>query len=117
MIKNIIFDLGGVILNLDHLKTIQAFKELGANDIDTFYSQRHQETMFDEFEIGKISADIFRDKFNHRLNLNLPKAAFDQAWNAMLLDLPKERLEFIKQLRQHYKIFLFSNINEIHLET
>lgn len=113
-IKNIIFDLGGVIFNIDYQKTSEAFKKLGATNFDQFYSQSQQHKLFDDFETGKISASEFRSGLRKALDLVATDDEIDAAWNAMLLDLPIKRLEFIKSLRKDYKVFLYSNINEIH---
>lgn len=115
-IKNIIFDLGGVILNIDFQRTHEAFQKLGGIKFATLYSQQSQSSVFDEFEIGRISADTFRNTLKTQLNLNIRDEEFDAAWNAMLLNLPKKRLDFIYQLRKEFRIFLFSNTNEIHLK-
>lgn len=115
-IKNIIFDLGGVILNIDYNLTISAFRDLGVSDFNKIYNQNNQDSLFDDFDTGKISSGTFRKKLASRLNIIVNDKKFDEAWNAMLLDLPLKRLEFIKSLRKKYKIYLFSNINEIHLK-
>lgn len=114
MIRNIIFDLGGVLLNLDMKKTRDAFIELGMPDFDEHFTQAKQSGMFDLFDCGKISPGEFRAE----LKKYLPEASdekIDRAWNAMLQDLPPERLELLKLLSQKYRLFLLSNTNEIHV--
>ena len=115
-IKNIIFDLGGVILDLDFKQTFEAFDRLGAHHLEQWYSQNKQDPLFDQFDVGKITPSQFRKTLMQKLNITASDIAFDQAWNAMLLDLPKERLDLIKKLRKQYKVFLFSNTNDIHLK-
>ncbi|EKD72339.1 MAG: hypothetical protein ACD_45C00701G0010 [uncultured bacterium] len=114
-IKNIIFHLGGVIIDIDYNRTSEAFRKLGAFNFDAIYTQSKQDNLFDNYEVGKISSNIFRDALTKKLDISVKNEEFDNAWNAMLLDLPKNRLDFIKNLRKNYKIFLFSNTNEIHL--
>lgn len=118
MIKNIIFDLGGVIINIDYKKTLNAFAQLGANNIEEIYSQSKQDPLFNDYETGKISSAQFRKQLKIKLDIIASDKEFDTAWNAMLLDLPGERIRYIKQLsEQHgYNVFLFSNTNEIHLK-
>lgn len=117
MIINIIFDLGGVIIGIDYPKTSDAFKALGGHEIDRVYSQRAQVSLFDEYDRGKISSEIFRKQLKEQLNIeNVSDSAFDIAWNAMLLNLPLERLAFIRSLKERYRVFLLSNTNEIHLK-
>lgn len=115
-IKAIIFDLGGVIININYSLTSAAFKKLGAHDFDKVYSQFKQSPLFDNYETGKIESDVFRKELTELLDLSITDEQFDKAWNAMLLDLPQERLDFIKQLRQNYQTFLYSNTNAIHLK-
>jgi FMN phosphatase YigB (HAD superfamily) len=115
IIKNIIFDLGGVIIDIDYKRTIEAFRKLGAVDIDIVYSQSKQDSLFDEFETGKINSKHFREQLQNKLGIIVTDVEFDFAWNAMLLDLPLERLMFTKSLRGNYHVSLFSNTNDIHL--
>ncbi|HEX2549733.1 MAG TPA: HAD family phosphatase [Gammaproteobacteria bacterium] len=115
-IKNLIFDLGGVIIDIDYNRTFEAFKKHGVHHFDEAFNQGKQEAIFDEYETGRISSDEFRKIIKDKLKLFISDEEFDCAWNAMLLDLPKERLDFIKGLRKNYKVFLFSNTNDIHLK-
>jgi FMN phosphatase YigB (HAD superfamily) len=115
-IDNIIFDLGGVILNLDYHQTFHAFKKYAPQiDDDTFVGKSKQHTIFSDYEIGKISSRAFRDELNAFYQMNLDDKTFDECWNAMLFDLPLERIKLIQKLRSSgKKVFLLSNINEIH---
>ena len=112
----IIFDLGGVILNIDYTKTIEAFKRLGVSDFDALYTQAKQNNVFDDFEVGKISENEFRDYIREVSNVNLTNTQIDVAWNSMLLDLPASRLELLRKLKQSHVIYLYSNTNSIHLK-
>jgi len=112
--KAIIFDLGGVILNIDYHLTIAAFKQLGVKNADIFYSKKTQIPIFDLIEVGKISADYFLGQLQKHCE-KASKKGVKNAWNAMLLDLPQRRLDCIKKLKNNYKIFLLSNTNEIHI--
>lgn len=115
-IDTIIFDLGGVVLNLDYNLTINAFKKLGKENFERLYTQSEQDKIFDQFEIGKISASEFRAYLKSFLDNSVNDADIDVAWNAMLLDLPKHRIDLLLELKKRYRIFLFSNTNEIHLD-
>lgn len=115
-IKNIIFDQGGIILNIDYSLTEKAFVELGGIKFAEIYSQKNQYPIFDLYETGKISSEDFRCIVKHELNLpHISDTQFDQAWNAMLLDLPIHRLNFVRELRKQYKVFILSNANDIHM--
>ncbi len=113
-IKNIIFDLGGVILNIDYQLTENAFKDLGMQNFDEVYSQQKQSGLFDQFEVGKLSAKEFIQQIKTEANLVVDDQKVVDAWNAMLLDLPKKRLKLLTQLKDSYTTFLLSNTNEIH---
>ena len=112
----IIFDLGGVILNIDYQKTIEAFKNLGIKNFEALYSQSQQNGTFDKLETGAIKAEEFYHILNKETGLNLSHSAIELAWNAMLLDLPKHRIELINKIGREIPIFLLSNTNEIHLK-
>lgn len=116
MIKNLIFDLGGVICDIDFSKTFTAFNCLGGHRLEALFSQAKQDMLFDDFETGKIDAHQFRAALTKALNISVSDEVFDEAWNALLLGIPIERLDFIKflQKKRRYRIFLFSNINCIH---
>jgi glucose-1-phosphatase len=113
--KNIIFDLGGVILNIDYQLSIKAFQNLGIANFEMVYSQAQQERLFDLYETGHISSEDFINGICGKCGLALEKEGVIAAWNAMLLDLPMERLNLLEKLKSHYRTFLLSNTNEIHI--
>ena len=113
-IKNIIFDLGGVIINIDYKKTEQAFVRLGVNNFRELYSQFHATQIFEDLERGLIPAVTFIDEIKKVSSVPLKNHEIIDAWNAMLLDLPEGRLSFLYKLKQRYRTFLLSNTNEIH---
>ena len=115
-IKNIIFDLGGVILNLDNKRTEEAFGKLGVKDIRQYFGLGHADSFFKDYEVGKITDQQFVDSIRSMTGLsNVPDQAIIDGWNALLLDFPAERIQLLKELGQHYRIFLFSNTNALHL--
>lgn len=113
-IDAIIFDLGGVLLNIDYDRTSDAFKQLGVHNFNILYSQSSQYPLFDDLEIGKITPKEWRQSLRGLTNLTLEDNRIDEAWNAMLLDFPLNRLNLLERLSKHYRIFLFSNTNEVH---
>jgi glucose-1-phosphatase len=114
--KNIIFDLGGVIINLSLSQTLAAFREKLPNlSEEGFVGKVRQVDLYDNFETGKLSAKEFRQRFCQHYEISLNDEDFDYCWNGMILDIPLERIELLKKLRQEGKrLFLLSNINEIH---
>lgn len=115
-IKHIIFDLGGVLINLDYKLTEKAFESLGLTDFNNIYSQLKQETLFDDWEKGKIEKETFLAGIRAAAGIHLTNEQITKAWNAMLLDFPLRRLQILQQLRLHYDLFLLSNTNEMHEE-
>lgn len=116
MLKNLIFDFGGVIIKIDYNQTKTAFERLGAKNVTHYFSQQQQVELFDRFDRGTISPKQFRHKFNELFNLNLSDGEFNNAWNAMLLDIPKSNIDFLMRLKEKYNIFLLSNTNAIHID-
>ncbi len=114
--KNIIFDLGGVLLNVDYSITIKAFSGLGLNSVDNFFSQNQQKQLFCLYEKGEISSSDFRNELKTHSKKTIDDTTIDKAWNSMLLDLPKERLDLLKRFKQTHRTFLLSNTNEIHID-
>ncbi|MBR0539116.1 MAG: HAD family phosphatase [Bacteroidales bacterium] len=115
-IKNIIFDLGGVVLDIDENIVYQELEELGINTTELAQSKEFFEIM-SKFDTGIYTAPTFRKKTKALLGLEkMTDQKFDSIWNAMLLDIPRERIEAIEKIKKHYKIFLMSNSNEIHYD-
>lgn len=112
----IIFDLGGVLINLDYRLTSKAFIDLGLTDFDATYSQLQQTDLFDRFETGAISSFHFINRLLDQLPQGTSGNKVVHAWNAMILDFPVERLEWLLKLKQQKRIFLLSNTNTLHME-
>jgi epoxide hydrolase-like predicted phosphatase len=114
--QNIIFDLGGVLLNLDFNRTKVEFrKSLPHLADESFLGHVNQLSLFSIYEVGKISTDDFYSEFKNHFQTDITFDQFKTCWNAMILDFPKMRVNFLKQLRQNgKKLFLISNINELH---
>ena len=113
--KAIIFDLGAVILNINYQNTIDEFTKLGVNNAATLYSKKVQTNLFNQIETGMISSDEFLKALQKETkNANINQV--EKAWNAMLLDLPEERIQLIEKLKNNYSIYLLSNTNAIHID-
>jgi epoxide hydrolase-like predicted phosphatase len=113
-IKNIIFDMGGVILNLDFKKTELAFAALGIGNFNEYYTLQTVTPIFEKLEIGEITPEIFCDEFRKLVELPLTDEQIIKAWNALLLDFPPEKIKWLKEIKSRYNIYLLSNTNEIH---
>jgi HAD superfamily hydrolase (TIGR01509 family) len=112
----IIFDLGGVVLNIDYERTLKAFRDLGFSNFDQLYTQFKQSDLFVKLEKGLITPFEFLNTLQAHSDRHVTHEELTDAWNAMLLDLPPENLEAIKKLQQRFHIYLLSNTNAIHYE-
>ena len=114
-VKNLIFDLGGVIIDLHVEKTKRAFASLGGKSIADVQELLARSPVFSEYEKGLLSDREFRNSVRNLLQTDASDAEIDVAWNAMLGDIPYDRIELLKRLRDDYQLFLLSNTNNIHL--
>ncbi len=114
-IDAIIFDLGGVIINLDTNATVKAFAHLSNKSIDDISIAYANANFFKDYEIGAISDAQFRNEIRKSLGINASDELIDEAWNAMLLEIPLNRIAAFKKLKEHFKLFVMSNTNDIHI--
>jgi len=115
-IKNIIFDLGGVILDLSVESTLHSFATLSGHDVHHVKDLFIKSSGFYDFEKGLIDEHTFRNFVREVYAVEAHDLAIDQSWNAMLGGLPTAKLELIKELKDQYGVYLLSNTNTIHLE-
>lgn len=111
MINTIIFDFGDIFINLDKQATIDALEKLGLKQWNKDLNQLNL-----QFEKGEIS----EENFLLGIQKQIPNASIEDisiAWNAVLLDFPLHRLEFLQKLSKQYRLFLLSNTDSIHIET
>ncbi len=114
--KTIIFDFGGVVIDIDPQLTIDEFKKLGMSDSDTFLKPGFINNVIRKFERGILTPEVFRDKVRAEAGINFTDQQIDDAWNALLFDIPAERIEVIEEVKENHKILLLSNSNEIHYD-
>lgn len=111
-INAIIFDLGGVLLNIDYHLTINAFKKLGFTDFENTFSQFKQSNISDLYETGKITSVTFYEAIIKDKQISFEE--FTKAWNALLLNFPQKRFELLTKLGDNFNLYLCSNTNELH---
>ena len=112
--RNIIFDLGGVILEIDPQLSLKAFVDLGFNNFEEIFNKFVSDNLFYEFEKGQMSEKNFRDHIRSFTTDKLTDKEIDSAWNAMILGFPSERIDLLKKLNKTHRTFLLSNTNSIH---
>lgn len=116
-IQNIVFDLGGILLDLDHQRTYDKMSALLNVDFRPHNLDITMVNLLDEFEKGQVNAETFIWNLQRLANGKTPSGNLVvEAWNAMLIGWNPDKFLLLKELRQKYKIFLLSNTNELHLQ-
>lgn len=118
MIKNIIFDLGDVIINIDVPRATRSFAELSNQSLEDVHLLIHQNEVFTKFETGHLTPLAFRSLIREVFKTpDWTDEAIDTAWNSLLLDIPPDRIKKIQELSQKgYRLFLLSNTSSIHID-
>ena len=115
-VKNLIFDLGGVILDLSVDHTLQSFAKLSDLPKERVQDLYVKAPGFLEYEKGLIDDATFRDFVRQTFAIQAADAAIDECWNAMLRGIPALKLDLLLRLQNEFRVFLLSNTNAIHLE-
>ena len=113
-VKNIIFDLGGVILDLDFERMTQQFYKLGIPDFEDYFTLKKQVDFFEALELGLITPEGFCDRLREEAKVDVDNEAIEEAWNLILKDFSSERMNYLERISEKYNNFLFSNTNSIH---
>lgn len=116
-IDAIIFDFGGVLYNIDYNLPVRAFRDLGLKDFDKIFSQSQQNKLLDDLEIGIINESDFLKGLREYFDTKVNDEALLKAWDSILIDIPKRRIDAIHRLRKRYRTFLLSNTNELHVRS
>ena len=113
MIKNLLFDLGGVIMDIRRLNCVASFERLGMKNADSFLGEYSQKGPFLQLEEGAISEEEFRTAVRALINEEVSDEQIDSAFCDFLVGIPKYRLEQLRQLKKSYNIYMLSNTNSI----
>jgi putative hydrolase of the HAD superfamily len=113
-IKNIVFDLGGVLLDIDYQRSVEAFEKLGIEHFEKMFSQYHASELFEKLERGEVSNADFYAAIKKRIRPGVTEEEIEAACNALILDFRIKSLEFLEKLAATYKLYLLSNTNSIH---
>ena len=114
--KNILFDLGGVILDINVQATLKRFYELGFPATLMQYPHSMTTDLYFKYETGKMSTEAFRNEIRRVTGVEMSDQAFDEAWNAMLVGIPGERAGLLKVLSERFKLYMLSNTSELHVK-
>ena len=115
-ITTLIFDLGGVLINLDINQCILNFRKLGLENFEQYLSNFGQSGFFLQFEKGEISVEDFREEIRKLTTNPLSDSQIDVAWCSFLCDIPIEKLEMLIELKKQFRLLLLSNTNRLHVE-
>jgi putative hydrolase of the HAD superfamily len=113
--KNILFDLGGVLLDIDYQRSVDAFEKLGIEHFEKMFSQYHASELFEKLERGEVSKGDFYAAISKRIKPGVTEEEIEAACNALILDFRIKSLEFLEELAADYKLYLLSNTNSIHV--
>ncbi len=113
--KAVIFDFGNVIINIEFQRIYQTFSKLTSKPIAYIEKRITEEQIFRRYESGQFTDEEFREIIRQTLCFALSDKEVDTAWNAILLDIPTERIDLINNIRKKYPVYLLSNTNNIHI--
>lgn len=116
VIKNLIFDFGGVLVDLDKGACVRAFERIGAQGVSQYVDECRQEDLFHDLEVGNTTPAEFCSEVRRITGCDASDEEISGAWNALLTGIPRERLMKLLALQQEYRLFLLSNTNAIHWE-
>ncbi len=116
LFKNLIFDIGNVIVDIDYAVPVREFQKLAITDFSTIVSYSKQHHIFDQFEKGQISVNYFHNELRKFLRPDVTDQQILAAWNSILLDYPAYKFDLLQQLKSNYRVLALSNINETHVK-
>jgi len=114
--KNIIFDLGGVLLNINPLLSLLELEKISGISQGELILKLASEQIFEKFDTGRLIPAQFRNDLCKILNHNASDSEIDRIWNKLILDIPPQRVKLLQELKNNYKVFMLSNTNSIHFE-
>ena len=115
-ISNIIFDFGGVLIDIDYEAVREAFQKIGLQNVSAFYQHESHSQLVEDFEQGIISPTTFRNEIIKDIGKPVSYESFDKAWNAILKEVPANRIKLLERLSSDFNLYLLSNTNVIHYE-
>ena len=116
MIKNLLFDLGGVIMDIDRNRAVHALEAIGLTEADSLLGEYGQKGAFLALEKGEIDAAEFRRQLRPLFNRPVSDSEIDEAFTRFLIGIPQHRLKALRELRKRYKVYMLSNTNPIMFE-
>lgn len=115
-IHNIIFDFGGVIINIDPDRIGTVLAQKGVDNLLELHDHLFSKDIYKRLETGHVSPQQFRDEIKSVISIPVSDQDIDEAWNSIILDIPEERLRLLEAIKKNYRIYLLSNTNSIHFD-
>jgi putative hydrolase of the HAD superfamily len=115
-IKYIVFDLGGVLIDINFDRTFEAYEQITGKSKEELRQATFLTTAYEDYESGILSDNEFRAALRKQLDISVDDKTLDEAWNALLLDFNAPAINLLKELKQTYPLYLLSNTNNIHFE-
>ena len=115
-IKTVMFDFGGVLVDLDQSKCVEAFVKLGVNNILDYISKYVQNGLFLDLEKGNVTNEEFHDRLRRECGIDATDEQINAAWCDCLIEIPTYKLQFIRELRKSKRVIMLSNTNAIHFD-
>ncbi|MEI7504349.1 MAG: HAD family phosphatase [Paludibacter sp.] len=115
-ISTLVFDFGGVLINLDLNQCILNLKKLGLENVEQYLSNFGQKDFFLQFEKGQIRTEQFRAEIRKLATKTITDVEIDAAWCSFLCDIPSEKLALLLELKKKFRILMLSNTNPLHIE-
>lgn len=114
--KNIIFDLGNVLFDIDFSLTAAYFEEKGIQNFRNLFNLNYSIQLFDDFESGRIGEEVFYNQFRKQCKVGITNIEIENGWNALLGSFRKKSIDWIIENKKNYNMYLLSNTNSIHLK-
>ncbi len=112
-ITTLIFDLGGVIVDLDWERCVENFRKIGVSEMDALISTTLQRGFILQYERGEISSEEFRNEVRKYSDMDLTDDEINYAWTSLLVHVPEEKLQLLRELKKKYRVLMLSNTNEL----
>lgn len=112
-IRNLLFDLGGVIMDIKRENCVAAFEQLGFADVDRYLNDYEQRGFFRDIEAGQITPEQFYAEVHEHVPASVTDAQIAEAFNKFLVGIPENRLYLLRRLREHHRVYMLSNTNPI----
>lgn len=116
LIRNILFDLGGVILDIDFQLTVKAFYDLGFPAELLQYPNSMGTDVYYRYESGQIDTEQFKQELKERSGVNISDEDFHRAWTALILRIPQAHIELLDKLRRKFNLYMLSNTSDLHVQ-